>query len=57
MRTHLIDQWHHGHVFLGEPHDHPQPPQTYKARFAGIVGISHVTIEVHPCPDHAPTAA
>jgi cation diffusion facilitator family transporter len=37
--------------------EHPQPPQTYKARLAGIAGISHVTIEVHPCPDHAPTAA
>jgi cation diffusion facilitator family transporter len=37
--------------------EHPQPPQTYKARLAGMVGISHVTIEVHPCPDHAPTAA
>jgi cation diffusion facilitator family transporter len=37
--------------------EHPQPPQTYKARLAGIAGLSHVTIEVHPCPDHAPAAA
>jgi cation diffusion facilitator family transporter len=37
--------------------EHPQPTQTYKARLAGIAGISHVTIEVHPCPDHAPSAA
>jgi len=37
--------------------EHPRPPQTYKARLAGIAGLSHVTIEVHPCPDHAPAAA
>jgi cation diffusion facilitator family transporter len=37
--------------------EHPQPPQTYKARLAGIAGLSHVTIEVHPCPDHAAAAA
>jgi cation diffusion facilitator family transporter len=36
--------------------EHPQPPQIYKARLAGIAGLSHVTIEVHPCPDHAPPA-
>jgi cation diffusion facilitator family transporter len=37
--------------------EHPQPPQAYKARLTGIAGLSHVTIEVHPCPDHAPSAA
>ncbi len=37
--------------------EHPQPPQAYKRRLAGIGGLSHVTIEVHPCPDHAPRAA
>jgi cation diffusion facilitator family transporter len=37
--------------------ERPQPPQAYKARLADIGGLSHVTIEVHPCPDHAPAAA
>ena len=32
--------------------EHPQPPQAYKSRLADIAGLSHVTIEVHPCPDH-----
>jgi cation diffusion facilitator family transporter len=37
--------------------ERPQPPQAYKARLADIGGLSHVTIEVHPCPDHAPAPA
>jgi cation diffusion facilitator family transporter len=32
--------------------DHPQPPEAYKTRLAGIAGLSHVTVEVHPCPAH-----
>ena len=28
---------------------HPQPPAAYKERLAGIEGLSHVTVEVHPC--------
>ena len=32
--------------------DHPQPPDAYKTRLAGVAGLSHVTVEVHPCPDH-----
>jgi cation diffusion facilitator family transporter len=31
--------------------DRPQPPEHYKARLDGIDGLSHVTIEVHPCRD------
>ena len=31
--------------------DHPQAPQVYKARLAGIEGLSHVTVEVHRCED------
>jgi cation diffusion facilitator family transporter len=31
--------------------DHPQPPETYKARLAGCAGLSHVTVEVHTCHD------
>ena len=30
--------------------DHPEPPLAYKARLAGIPGLSHVTVEVHACP-------
>ena len=30
--------------------DRPEPPAAYKARLAGIDGLSHVTIEVQPCP-------
>jgi cation diffusion facilitator family transporter len=29
--------------------DTPQPPEAYKARLAGVAGLSHVTIEVHAC--------
>jgi cation diffusion facilitator family transporter len=35
----------------------PQDPAVYKARLDGIPGLSHVTIEVHACPDHAPVCA
>jgi cation diffusion facilitator family transporter len=37
--------------------DHPQPPSVYKARLNDIAGLSHVTVEVHQCPDHAVCAA
>jgi Co/Zn/Cd efflux system component len=46
----------HAGVIASLVTEHPQPPQTYKARLAGIAGLSHVTIEVHPCADHAPRA-
>ena len=36
--------------------DHPQSPAFYKARLAGLHDLSHVTVEVHPCPDHAVAA-
>jgi cation diffusion facilitator family transporter len=29
--------------------DAPQSPDAYKARLAGVAGLSHVTIEVHAC--------
>jgi cation diffusion facilitator family transporter len=32
--------------------DTPQPPDVYKQRLTGIEGLSHVTIEVHACPNH-----
>jgi cation diffusion facilitator family transporter len=47
----------HAGVIAALVSEHPQPPQTYKARLTGIAGLSHVTIEVHPCPGHAPIAA
>jgi cation diffusion facilitator family transporter len=33
---------------------HPRPPEQYKKRLSGLRGLSHVTIEVAPCPgeDH-----
>jgi cation diffusion facilitator family transporter len=37
--------------------DHPQAPSAYKHRLDGIAGLSHVTIEVHRCPDHRRKAA
>jgi cation diffusion facilitator family transporter len=30
--------------------DRPEAPAFYKARLAGIAGLSHVTVEVQPCP-------
>ncbi len=30
--------------------DRPDPPAAYKARLAGITGLSHITVEVQPCP-------
>jgi cation diffusion facilitator family transporter len=33
--------------------DQPEPPASYKSRLLGIPGLSHVTVEVQPCPgDH-----
>jgi cation diffusion facilitator family transporter len=37
--------------------DAPQPPDAYKARLAGITGLSHMTIEVHACPHAEPPPA
>jgi Co/Zn/Cd efflux system component len=33
--------------------DDPQPPNAYKTRLSNVPGLSHITIEVHPCPSHA----
>jgi cation diffusion facilitator family transporter len=35
----------------------PQDPAVYKRRIAHLHGLSHVTVEVHPCPDHDRAAA
>jgi cation diffusion facilitator family transporter len=37
--------------------DHPAEPASYKAQLAEMESLSHVTIEVHRCPDHARAAA
>ena len=37
--------------------DQPQAPSAYKHRLEGIAGLSHITIEVHRCPDHERKAA
>lgn len=37
--------------------DGPQDPAIYKRRIAHLRGLSHVTVEVHPCPDHDRAAA
>jgi cation diffusion facilitator family transporter len=37
--------------------DRPEPPQAYKARLAGIAGLSHLTVEVQLCPGGHPEAA
>jgi cation diffusion facilitator family transporter len=48
-----------GHVGLiaAVVSDHPAEPADYKRRLEGFSGLSHITIEVHRCPDHAREAA
>ena len=36
--------------------DRPQSAPAYKARLAGLSGLSHVTVEIHACADHAARA-
>jgi cation diffusion facilitator family transporter len=36
--------------------DHPQPPSAYKAKLADLHTLSHITVEVEPCPEHAKAA-
>ena len=33
--------------------DHPRPPSAYKAKLADLHTLSHITVEVEPCPQHA----
>jgi cation diffusion facilitator family transporter len=53
--------WHlgpgHAGLIAAIVSDHPEPPAAYKERLAPITGLSHVTIEVNPCLDHAPVPA
>lgn len=36
--------------------DRPRPANEYKERLADIAGLSHITIEVHRCPEHVASA-
>jgi len=42
----------HTAAVLSVVSDHPESPAVYKARLADIPGLSHVTVEVQPCPGH-----
>jgi cation diffusion facilitator family transporter len=44
---------HHAAVVSLVSH-RPEPPDAYKARLAGIPGLSHITVEVHACPGEHP---
>lgn len=44
----------HAGLIVSVISDHPEAPETYKARLAGIDGLSHVTVEVHGCQEHGP---
>lgn len=46
----------HRAVVLSIVSDDPQPPSAYKARLTDLPDLSHVTVEVQPCPDHAGAA-
>ena len=47
----------HAAVIASVVSDRPQDPATYKARLAGLAGLSHVTIEIHPCAGHPRASA
>lgn len=42
----------HAGLIVSVVSDAPQPPEVYKQRLSGIEGLSHVTVEVHACPNH-----
>ncbi len=42
----------HAAVIASIVSDMPQPPEAYRARLEGLANLSHVTIEVHRCPEH-----
>jgi Co/Zn/Cd efflux system component len=37
--------------------DDPQPPSAYKSKLRGVPGLSHVTVEIEPCPGPHPKPA
>jgi cation diffusion facilitator family transporter len=42
----------HAGLIVSVVSDAPQSPDAYKQRLSGIEGLSHVTVEVHACPNH-----
>jgi Co/Zn/Cd efflux system component len=47
-----LDPGHAGPI-VAVVSDAPPAPEVYKSRLADIEGPTHVTVEVHPCPDHS----
>lgn len=47
----------HAGLIVALVSDRPQAPAVYKRRLDGIAGLSHMTVEVHRCPDHGRQAA
>ena len=47
----------HTGVIASVVSDRPQAPGVYKERLDGLAGLSHVTVEVHPCAVHGREAA
>ena len=42
----------HAGLIVSVVSDAPHSPEVYKERLSGIEGLSHVTVEVHACPNH-----
>jgi cation diffusion facilitator family transporter len=42
----------HAAVIASVVSDEPRAPDSYKARLDGLVGLSHITVEVHACGRH-----
>jgi cation diffusion facilitator family transporter len=47
----------HSGVIISLVSDRPQAPSRYKTKLGDIPGLSHITVEVHPCPGHDPAVA
>jgi cation diffusion facilitator family transporter len=43
----------HAAVIVSVVTHHPQEPEVYKQRLSGIEGLSHISVEVHRCKEHA----
>jgi cation diffusion facilitator family transporter len=42
----------HAGMIVSIVSDHPEPPDHYKRRLQDVGGLSHINVEVHPCPGH-----
>jgi cation diffusion facilitator family transporter len=47
----------HNSLIVSVVAEQPQDPDIYKARLKGLDRLSHITVEVHGCPDHLQAAA